>query len=141
MDDIVIAYKKESEPSAETLIAGLKRAYKLHKQEDLKFFLGIQVIRDRPQRKIYLSHKAYINKMAHKYGIDLQSSFPSIPIPATEYPKHTKQATKQEIKLYQEKVGSLLYTAVIMRADIAFAASKLSQFLTNPEPKHIKAVD
>ena len=43
--------------------------------------------------------------------------------------------------MYRKKVGSICYPAVITRPDIAKAASKLSEFLTNPGPDHLKAAD
>src|SRR5271165_7353022 len=46
-----------------------------------------------------------------------------------------------EISQYQRKVGSILYTAVNTRLDIAFAVSRLAQFLTNPSPTHQTAAD
>jgi hypothetical protein len=45
-------------------------------------------------------------------------------------------ATKDAILEYQRKAGSLLYPAVIARPDIAFAASKLCQFMANPSEIH-----
>jgi len=45
------------------------------------------------------------------------------------------------VKLYQEKVGSVLYTAIMIRPDVAYTAAQLSQFLTNPSHEHIAAVD
>ena len=45
------------------------------------------------------------------------------------------------MKRYQEKVGTLLYTAITIRPDVAFATSQLSQFLTNPGPEHFAAVN
>ena len=46
-----------------------------------------------------------------------------------------------EISQYQRKVGSILYTAVNTRPDIAFAVSRLARFLTNPSPAHQTAAD
>jgi hypothetical protein len=43
--------------------------------------------------------------------------------------------------MYQQKVGSLLYVTTITRPDAAKAASKLSEFLLNPSPRHIEAVE
>jgi hypothetical protein len=40
-----------------------------------------------------------------------------------------------------EKIGSLIYLAVITRPDIAFAVSRLLRFLTNPRPEHHAAAD
>ena len=43
--------------------------------------------------------------------------------------------------LYQRKIGSALYPAVITRPDIAFTAAKLSSFLSNPSPDHMAAAN
>ena len=50
-------------------------------------------------------------------------------------------ALSSQINLYQRKVGSLMYAAVITRPDIAFAVSRLARFLTNPGPLHQTAAD
>ena len=47
----------------------------------------------------------------------------------------------QQTCLYQQKVGSILYATVIMRPDVAKTASKLSEFLQNPSPRHHAAAD
>jgi hypothetical protein len=50
-------------------------------------------------------------------------------------------ASAFEISRYQRKIGSILYAAVNTRPDIAFAASRLARFLTNPGPAHQLAAD
>ena len=50
-------------------------------------------------------------------------------------------ATAQEIHSYQQRVGSLNFAAVITRPDVAQAASKLSEFLTNPSKHHMECVN
>jgi ribonuclease HI len=45
------------------------------------------------------------------------------------------------IHLYQRKVDSILYAAIITRPDIAKTAARLSNFLTNPSPDHIAAAN
>jgi hypothetical protein len=50
-------------------------------------------------------------------------------------------ASKQEISVYQRRVGSLLYATTISRPDAARAANKLSEFLQNPGPVHLEAVN
>src|SRR5271156_1321241 len=64
-----------------------------------------------------------------------------MPLATEELIPNTKQATAQEIYLYQRKVGSLLYATTITRPDAARAANKLSEFLSNPPPRHQEAVD
>jgi hypothetical protein len=58
-----------------------------------------------------------------------------------ELRKNDKQATPESVHLYQQKVGSLLYAAIITRPDIARATSKLSQFLHNPSDEYHQAAD
>ena len=50
-------------------------------------------------------------------------------------------ATNHDITVYLRKLGSLLYTAVVTRPDIAFATSRLAHFTTNPGPEHQRAAD
>lgn len=66
----------------------------------------------------------------------MRSKHPGSPLPSEELVKSSTQATPQEIFAYQQRVGSLNFAAVITRPDIANAASKLSQFLTNPSHHH-----
>ena len=67
-------------------------------------------------------------------------SFLEVPLPSKELLKNTGDASKREIKDYQERVSLVLYTAIMLRLDIAYAASKLSKFLTNPSKEHFAAV-
>lgn len=109
---------------------------------DLHWFLGIRVIRDREHRQISLCQDSHIEKIATKFDAGAgRASFPSIPIPVSPLAKYRGTATAQSIKAYQEKVGSILYAAVITRHDVARAASELSRHLTNPSPDHHKAAE
>lgn len=44
----------------------------------------------------------------------------------------------QQVTEMQEKIGSILYAAVVSRPDVAFAASQLSQFTINPSLEHLR---
>ncbi len=140
VDDLQIVYHKSIEPIAEKLIQQLNEAYKLRDLGDIEWFLGIRVIRDRAEKKIWLVHDTYIEKIAKKFELTGWTC-PSTPLPGTELGKRTDQASPAEIKKFQEKVGSVLYTAIMIRPDVAFAVSSLSRFLTNPSKEHQKAIN
>jgi hypothetical protein len=107
---------------------------------ELSWFLGIRVIRDRVQKKLWLCQDSYIRKIATIFH--LTDRKPPITLLAVEeLIPSDRQATPQEIYLYQRKVGSLLYATTITRADAARAANKLSEFLMNPSARHQEAVD
>ena len=59
--DIVIAYRNES--LARDLMSQLKRRYNLSGGEDLQWFLGFEVHRDRSKRLIWLNQSRYIDKI------------------------------------------------------------------------------
>src|ERR1700761_5721052 len=74
-----------------------------------------------------------------KFGIDRSLRTANTPLTSSYRPQPFEgQATIQQITEMQEKVGSILYAAVVSRPDIAFAASQLSQFATNPSPEHLR---
>jgi hypothetical protein len=140
VDDVQVLYHKDNELHATQIIKAIKGAYELRDMGDVGWFLGVRVIRDRAARKIWLVHDTYIEKITKKFEL-IDGKCPSTPLPGLELRKYDGQAPKRQIKEYQEKVGSVLYTAIMIRPDVAFAASILSQFLTNPGPEHLTAVN
>ena len=54
VDDIVILYRKRHQQDFERFIKQLKRHYDLRDMGHLSWFLGIRVICDRAQKKIWL---------------------------------------------------------------------------------------
>jgi hypothetical protein len=141
VDDILILSPPQENESVDKLVRYLQDKYDL-REEEFKWYLGIRVIRDRPSRKIYLCQDAYIDKIARKFKLcDSRLRVPSIPITTIPLVKHDGQASQEDIKAYQERVGSLMYIAVMTRPDIARAATQLARFLTNPSPAHLAAAD
>jgi hypothetical protein len=140
VDDIQVMYHREDEELAEAITRGLYKAYNLRPLGDVKWFLGVRVVRDRAARKLWLVHDTYIEKITRRFGL-LDGKCPSTPLPAYELKKNEGQASKAQIKDYQRRVGSVLYTAIMIRPDVAFAASQLSRFLTNPSLDHLAAVN
>jgi hypothetical protein len=138
VDDIVLAYRKRDESEAKRLIGRLQDRYTISGGEDLQWFLGIRVIRDRSKKLIWLSQAAYIDKISR-----LADSFYKVKTPMTkeELMPYKDVSTLQSKYQYQRKVGSLMYAAVNTRPDIAFAVSRLARFLTNPGPVHHNAAD
>ena len=133
-------YHREDEELIEAIIRGLYKAYNLRPLGDIKWFLGVRVVRDRAARKLWLIYNTYIEKIIRRFSL-LNGKCPSTPVPAYKLKKNKGQASKAQIKDYQRRVGSVLYTAIIIRPDVAFAASQLSRFLTNPSLDHLAAVN
>jgi hypothetical protein len=140
VDDIVILCRTADLPDLHRFQDALIDRYEMRVLGELSWFLGIRIIRDRSQRKIWLCQDSYIEKIAKSFHLEDRKS-PSTPMATVDLKPYEEQATAQEIYAYQRKVGSLLYAAIITRPDVANAAGKLSQYLTNPSPQHHGAVD
>ena len=138
VDDIVLAYHKSQESKAQDLMNQLKRHYNISGGEDLQWFLGIQIHRDRAQKLIWLSQNSYIDKIVKLADTNQPDE---TPMTKTELFPYEHRASSQIVRAYQRKIGSLLYAAVTNRIDIAFAVSRLARFLTNPSPEHHAAAD
>ena len=138
VDDILTAYASKHQSRMDKFESELLKKYEIRQLGEAKHFLGIRIIRDRPQRKLWLIQDSYIEKMAEKYNITVTKP-PKAPLPMTELIPNEGTATAQQIYAYQQWVGSLNFPAVIMRPDISKAVSKLSEFLQNPSMEHIAA--
>lgn len=140
VDDIVLAFREQQRKEALEVIEKLKARFQLTGGDDLQWFLGIEILRDRAKRRLWLSQSSYITKIGAL--TDTSPTPPtSTPIAREELLPYKALAKKADILRYMRKVGSIMYTAVITRPDVAFAVSRLSRFTTNPGPEHHKAAD
>ena len=139
VDDVVIAFYKREQQAAQDVVDQLQKEYTFTGGRDLQWFLGIEVIRDRQAKKIWLSQRAYVNKISRL--VDKKDLRHDTPMSTVELQPRTGLATPAEINRYQKKIGSLLYAAVTTRPDVAFATSRLARFLANPGQIHHDAAD
>ena len=138
VDDVVIAFKKNKKEQAKYLIQAIKDQYTLTGGEDIQWFLGIEILRDRKQGLIKLSQALYIDKISK---LAKEGHIPTTPMRNIELLPYSGRASAASITQYQRKIGSLLYVAVITRPDIAFATSRLARFNMNPGPEHHQEAD
>ena len=143
VDDIVFAYRKKHEEQAKLAKKELEKTFELTDIGDLKWFLGMHVVRDRASRSIWLSQQAYIDKITDQYKIDISGKMPDYPMLEGELkpPPHGHQASRESRDEYQRKVGSILFAAISTRPDVAFAASRLARYNQNPDDSHHEAAN
>ena len=143
MDDIVLLFRRKDASRADAFIAGLRALYEMNDLGELQWFLGILILRNRATRKLWLCQDSYIEKIANTFSLTLPAGHraPTTPLPLEPLVKYDGKASPESIHSFQRKVGHMQYAAVITRADIARAASKLAEFLTNPSPTHHAAAD
>jgi len=121
VDDIIIAYHSKQQQEAMKAIELIKRKYLCTGGDDLQWFLGMEVTRNRDQKTIQLSQAAYADKISQL--TDRQDVRHDTPMASVELKPRDGLAEPAEINKYQRKIGSLLFAAVTMRPDIAFVTS------------------
>ena len=141
VDDIVILCAPQNLHKLRQFEEALLSRFEMRSLGELKWFLGIRIVRDRANRRIWLCQDSYIEKVASRFHIAESKTAPKTPLPSTELLPADEQATAQQILAYQQRVGSIGFAAAVSRPDISFAVSKLSRFLKNPSPKHLDAAD
>ncbi|KAK2068661.1 hypothetical protein P8C59_003291 [Phyllachora maydis] len=98
-----------------------KRLNKVYTIEDLgpaAYFLGVQIIRDRPNRRLWLNQL---------HQLQLEEDITSYLYNSTE------------IKLYQSLVGTAIYIMLLTRVDISFTVQWLSRSLNRPTKSRLNA--
>ena len=118
------------------------KVFKIKDLGEIKKILNIQVTRDRQKRTLRLDQSHYLSDMFTKLGIQADKHKP------TEIPLNGYDALRpagpddQRIdpREYQHIVGKLMYAMIHTRPDIAFALSRLSQFLADPAEHHGQAL-
>jgi hypothetical protein len=105
------------------------------------FYLGIEVRRDRQNRRLRLSQRSYLEQGIKAHG--LWDCAPQLTPMATTRLVSAEggYVASDEFKArYQSAVGTLMYAMLGTRPDIAFAVSVVSRFSSNPDKHHWKAV-
>lgn len=141
VDDILAIFHPRDQYKFEAWEKRLLAKYKIRSLGEASTFLGLRIIRDLQQKKLWLVQDQYIAKLGAKYHIHEPKMPYSTPLPQTSLESYTGTATPSQIHGYQQKVGSVNYPSVWSRPDISKAVSKLAEHLLNPGPKHIEAVD
>jgi Reverse transcriptase (RNA-dependent DNA polymerase) len=140
VDDICYMFRARDQAIADAFRDNIHSRFKIRDLGELKWFLGIRVVRDRSRRRLWLCQDSYMEAIAARFNLTTDKP-PATPIGMHQLVANEDIADHATTHLYQRKIGSALYPAVITRPDIAFTAAKLSSFLSNPSPDHMAAAN
>jgi hypothetical protein len=140
VDDLLLA--GASKPDIDKIKDSLKQRFKMSDLGACHFYLGMEVIRDRPRCTLRLSQTAYLRKVLQDFGMEhcnkvttpMETSSRLMPA------EPGYEADSKFRKQYQSAVGSLMYAMLGTRPDLAFAISVISRFSSNPTNAHWSAV-
>ena len=119
------------------LIGLLEKTWKI-KSMPVELYLGLNIIRDRPNKTLTIDQGNYIHSLRDKFGdlpakdfqTPMESGFDAIPN-STDTPLSTDLP-------YSAIIGSLLYTT-LTRMDVVYAVHMLASHVSTPYIKHWKA--
>ncbi|CAI7924775.1 unnamed protein product [Closterium sp. NIES-54] len=112
-----------------------KAAFELQDFSLVQKYLGLEIVRDRSVRKLWLHKQGYADKLRRRFLDEEQNGHtPKTPVLVDAYATLTfddEEAQVRQEEEYRHKVGSLQFAATTTRPDIAFACSKLGSGLTS----------
>lgn len=126
VDDQLIACN--SRKQLDDFKSALNAAFKCKDGGPADYFLGFNIHRDRPNRKLYISQEHYLTSMLERF--DMSDSKPArAPLPAgyKGLMGTDEEDSKARHEPYREMVGALLYAATISRPDVSFAVNLLAR--------------
>ncbi len=104
-------------------------------------FLGINMSRDRSNKRIFLSQTHMVEKLVTRFGME---SVKPRAVPAdpnkrlSDCPKSKSEG--EEIVNYRESVGALLYLTLQTRPDLAYAVGQAAKYCQDPNAEHWQAL-
>jgi hypothetical protein len=141
VDDIVTICLKENRDRIRFFEKSLMKKFEIRILEKLKWFLEIRIIRDRDNRKIWLCQNSYISKMMTEFHLEEMKISKTSLAKILRTNENAENSNWQRVYVFQQRIKSLNFAAIIFRFDIVFATAKLAQFLKNSNSNHIMIVN
>lgn len=143
VDDILLASKSKVQVAELKKI--LSSEFEMKDLGDAKKILGMEITRDRERGTLTVSQEDYAWKVLGNFSMEKSKSV-STPLGAHF---RLSSATEKELKdqefhmrdvPYQSAVGSLMYSMVGTRPDLAYAIGMVCRFMSSPIKIHWQAV-
>ena len=109
---------------------------------EAKRILGMEIIRDRKNKRLFLTQSSYLKKVVQKFNMH-EAKEVSIPLgqhfklSVEQSPTTPEEANDMATIPYSNSVGSIMYSS---RPDLAHAISVVSRFMANPGRVHWEAL-
>ena len=133
VDDLLLACKSFDQ------IVSVKNMCKKYLMPDigpLKHFLGVQIVQNKDEGKIFMNQQAYAERVLNKFGLSDANSVKSPMDANVKLIAATDDSKLCDPELYQSAIGTLIYLASKTRPDIAFSVYKLARYCSKPSTDH-----
>ncbi|KAH9682249.1 hypothetical protein KPL71_027276 [Citrus sinensis] len=135
VDDMLVAGPNKDR--IQELKVQLAREFEMKDLGPANKILGMQIHRDRNNRKIWLSQKNYLKKLLRRFNMQDCKSI-STPLPvnfklsSSMCPSNEAERKEMSRVPYASTVGSLIFAMICTRLDIAQAVGAVSRYMANP---------
>jgi hypothetical protein len=142
VNDITLACKDGAK--IDSVIQELSQHFKLRDLGPTTQLLGLEIHRDRPNRRLCISQSQFITNLLQEHGLSDSKPVstplnPGSRLSTSMCPQNDAEAQEMRQCPYISVVGSLMYLAVTTRPDITYAAGGLARFNSNPGLAHWQA--
>tara|TARA_B100000674_G_scaffold231164_1_gene190210 strand:+ start:563 stop:6883 length:6321 start_codon:yes stop_codon:yes gene_type:complete len=148
VDDTIIVDNDEG--LRERFVADLGNRFPIDDKHELEWILGVKVCRDRALRSLSLSQELYVRDLCKRHAgliAGLTKKFdspadPNAPLSMMQCPAPNSadwERMQQHRADYMALVGAFLWLANVTRPELAFIASHLARFVSNPGDAHYSA--
>ncbi|KAE8660160.1 acyl-CoA dehydrogenase family member 10-like [Hibiscus syriacus] len=143
VDDMLVA--EPNKVHIEELKAKLAREFEMKDLGSTNNILGMQIHRDRSNRKIWLSQKNYLKKILSRFNMqDCKPIYTPLSInfklSSSMSPNSKEERMEMSQVSYASVVGSLMFAMICTRPDIAQAVGVVSRYMANPGKEHWNTV-
>jgi hypothetical protein len=140
VDDFQTSYHPEDQAEWNELKAKLVERFQTKDLGASTWILGMRITRDRKARTITLDQELYVTKALERHGMQ-QCKVASTPgaVKGSVDLEEAASSAAVDRQQYQEMVGTLMYSAVSCRPDIAHAVQQLAQAMQAPTQMHLLA--
>jgi hypothetical protein len=143
VDDMLIASKIKVE--IDMLKFKLGKEFEAKNLGAAKKILGMEIIREQKNWKLFLSQKGYLERVVERFGMKGAKSVVTplalhFRISGNQSPTIAEDKANMENVPYASAIGSLMYAMVCIRPDISQAVSVVSRFMANLRKAHQEAV-
>ena len=148
VDDTIIVDNDEG--LRERFVADLGNRFPIDDKHELEWILGVKVCRNRAMRSLSLSQELYVRDLCKRHAgliAGLTKKFdspadPNAPLSTSQSPAPNSpdwDRMQQHRADYMALVGAFLWLANVTRPELAFIASHLARFVSNPGDAHYSA--
>ena len=138
VDDILLAGKTDQK--IKEVKSALSSQFNVKDMGKLEYFLGVNVVQDLPNGKVWLGQSSYTKSVLQQFGMTDAKAVKTPVNPSMKFSKATDSSKVVNVEKYQSAVGKLLYLATRTRPDIAFAVCNVANYTANPTEEHWMAV-